>query len=989
MLIDLLKRIASSSSAFLLETIKKSTSNENDRPATNSKRKLSFETLESRELLAATPFYIEETGMFSLTLIESEAVAQNAVYAYYADDIDGTIDGVTPDKLGTYLAKAQSRLIKQEPLSSSIPAAADQSSGKLNFELSEEFLGKYLAFYTVTTHHDWQDTYNYFFFDSGNVDKSVHFKGDLSSGTASGNLSLEDTPADKNPDWDYNDLVFTTQFVPGIRGSVGNESNNNSNNNNHNGGGGNDDSSCCGSEVCQCFSGNSFDNYDLLNSGDLLVFSDELVGESSNNPFRTIHSDFKLPSAGELPERVVATLQFADLDPITVYYDAQGFVNGDWVTFGIQVDVSSLDSGRYDWTMEIESRFSDGSTTSIIREGTQDVVNWLSNNETGKAWNISDIDRVQITGDGVNWLKGSGDSIWFTLNGDGTYTVEDGSETGTVLTNNNGLIIVTKKDNSKYYFNSAGFIVTKIDSMGNAVTYTYDSSDRLSTITSPDHHTTTYQYNAGGLLSSKTDFAGRSTIYGYDNLGRLVSVTLPDPDGSGELSAPVTTYEYLGNTSLISKITDPAGNTTIYTYNDMKSVIAVTRGDRTETFSGYGAAAVTDLSIAGYDSDHPAAFLAYSNKYGRRTDANGNSVWFSTDIFGNVNREIYSNNYEVEYIRNSSGQVTKKIETAPLGNGVYHVRNTEYLYDNSGNLLQLINPDGGIETWTYDSTFNQVTSYVDQLGRTTLYEIDSNTGLVLSVTEVVGNLDNAINRETDDIVTSYTYTSTPVTMNDPPAGLVETVTDALGFVTQFTYTMCGHVASITEAAGTSFEITAYYEYDSYSRKSAFIDPLGRRTEYLYDNLDNVIQIILPTDPNEPAQFYSYEYNSLNLISKSIDPNGAETTYTYDQDGNILTVGFFDPENTQQQTALILLENIYDANENLIFQYDSLRRFTNYTYNTLNQVTSILSGSLSVLPTVDLRIEYDGFGRVSRESGADGVVVTFVYDMMDRVLEVRR
>jgi hypothetical protein len=71
--------------------------------------------------------------------------------------------------------------------------------------------------------------------------------------------------------------------------------------------------------------------------------------------------------------------------------------------------------------------------------------------------------------------------------------------------------------------------------------------------------------------------------------------------------------------------------------------------------------------------------------------------------------------------------------------------------------------------YTYDTKFNQLTSVTDELGHKTLYDLDINTGNVLKTTRVVGLLDTT-STETDDVITSYTYTST---------GQVDLVTDAL------------------------------------------------------------------------------------------------------------------------------------------------------------------------------------------------------------------
>ena len=81
-------------------------------------------------------------------------------------------------------------------------------------------------------------------------------------------------------------------------------------------------------------------------------------------------------------------------------------------------------------------------------------------------------------------------------------------------------------------------------------------------------------------------------------------------------------------------------------------------------------------------------------------------------------------------------------------------------------------------TFTYDETFNQLESIIDERGNLTLFEINSETGNRDLMRRVVGEVDSAANGETDDVVTTYTYTS---------SGLINTVTDALGRVTDYDY----------------------------------------------------------------------------------------------------------------------------------------------------------------------------------------------------------
>jgi len=86
-----------------------------------------------------------------------------------------------------------------------------------------------------------------------------------------------------------------------------------------------------------------------------------------------------------------------------------------------------------------------------------------------------------------------------------------------------------------------------------------------------------------------------------------------------------------------------------------------------------------------------------------------------------------------------------------------------------GQLTSLTLPDGTTEEWIYDDVFGKVTQHVDPLGRVTLYELDGETGDLLQEIQVVGERDSEANEETDDVITSYTYTCQRSRRIDPLA----------------------------------------------------------------------------------------------------------------------------------------------------------------------------------------------------------------------------
>ncbi|MFM6911027.1 MAG: hypothetical protein ACKPKW_18105, partial [Dolichospermum sp.] len=99
------------------------------------------------------------------------------------------------------------------------------------------------------------------------------------------------------------------------------------------------------------------------------------------------------------------------------------------------------------------------------------------------------------------------------------------------------------------------------------------------------------------------------------------------------------------------------------------------------------------------------------------------------------------------------------LKNAPQGElkVILDINFTEALYDqpDSQNFLKnLIQSNETPRKFTYDPTFNQLTSMTDELGHQTLYQIDPNNGNLLSLTQVVGAVGG-----NDDLITQFTYTN--------------------------------------------------------------------------------------------------------------------------------------------------------------------------------------------------------------------------------------
>jgi RHS repeat-associated protein len=352
--------------------------------------------------------------------------------------------------------------------------------------------------------------------------------------------------------------------------------------------------------------------------------------------------------------------------------------------------------------------------------------------------------------------------------------------------------------------------------------------------------------------------------------------------------------------------------------------------------------------------------------------------------------------------------------------------------------------------YTYDTKFNQLTSVTDELGHKTLYDLDNNTGNVIKTTRVVGQLDSTINSETNDVVTSYTYTST---------GQLDLVTDALLHITDYDYDTYGNLTKTTTAKGTLDQIVEEYEYDLAGNRTATIDALKHKTKYIYNSTNMLLQTI---DPLGGTTTYNYDkmghqtrvidalghetnmtYDSRGRLISTLAANDATITNSYDNNGNlvevrrqksadrsedIVTQYKYDARNRLTGTIAAdggtsttkydlnnnplrstdslghLTQQVYDSRNRLVKATDALGNVTKYTYNAVNQLITTTDAKEHTtsyqydelgrqIATTDAlqhstRTEYDKLGNVTATIDLNGNRTEYTYDALNRRTQVK-
>jgi len=157
---------------------------------------------------------------------------------------------------------------------------------------------------------------------------------------------------------------------------------------------------------------------------------------------------------------------------------------------------------------------------------------------------------------GQNYLtyqRGDGSYWSFGLSSSGQFVVTSPANVWATFVDGGSVLTIAFEDGEKRLFDpTTGLLTSILDRNGNTTQLTYDSSNRLTTVTDPVSRHIYFNYanpNSFLVTGVSTD-SGTTLSYTYDSQGRLVLVTKPD----------LTTVSFTYNTqSQITAVTDSNG----------------------------------------------------------------------------------------------------------------------------------------------------------------------------------------------------------------------------------------------------------------------------------------------------------------------------------------------------------------------------------------------------------------------------------------------
>ena len=591
-------------------------------------------------------------------------------------------------------------------------------------------------------------------------------------------------------------------------------------------------------------------------------------------------------------------------------------------------------------------------------------------------WYIADGDaafkvylRATLEGDG--FASPRGDYSRLVQNPDGTYTR-------------------TMKDGTQFHFNADDLQTSTVDRNGNTISFTYDDVDgdgaaqEIVEITLPTGDAYVFGYDVDGKLSTVTDPAGRVTQFSIESSGNLTSITYPDG----------ASWEYVyGPDHLLDTVTDPGDRTTQYVRGDhgRYEQIIFPGGDTIDFVTGETQGVINDIPEGQGTPENPAEPVSSEIEH-TITDGRDITTSYLTDGFGAVVQST-----------DGLGRVTS-IQRDANSNPIRIVRPNgavaSMTYDSRGNLLSVTDEIYDINVsptvlalvttdFTYEPTFNQVTSITDPLGNSTQMEYDSSGNLVAIIdalgnrTEMEYDSRGLLTRLTDALGGETTFSYDPATGNllstGDPLGNTTTLTydgagnvisseDAEGNVTQFQYDEMDRLTAVTDALGS----VTTYEYDVVGNLVRITDASGNQTSFTYDQLNRLV-----STENALGQERTYEYDASNNLTSTTDAKGQTITFEYDEAnqliqkvlpddvvelvydelgnvtqvrdgdswlwydydtvGRLLNAWTWAPRQPDMEQPVSLIRYYYDKNGNRYGMTDPLGRFTRYQYDKLNRL----------------------------------------------------
>ncbi len=369
------------------------------------------------------------------------------------------------------------------------------------------------------------------------------------------------------------------------------------------------------------------------------------------------------------------------------------------------------------------------------------------------------------------------------------------------------------------------------------MTYTYDASGRLSTVTDAESNVTTYTWNAANRLETVKD--GRTIVYltnQYDPNGRVLSLT--------DALTHATSYTYDARDRLATR-TDPLQRVARYGYDRNDNLTQIT--DRKGQVTGYAYDPLDRLKRVTYADSSTVEYVYDAGDRLRQViDSTAGTIVREYDSLDRVTSETTPEG-RIDYTYDLDGRRdTMTVAGVPAITYAYGYDDAHRLtsitqgtsvvamtYDNADRRETLTLPNGIVTTSAYDHA-NQLTGLTYTLGPTTL-------GTLTYTYDEVGNRTS--------VGGTWARTGLPQAVASATYDAANRIATWAG--TTFSYDPNGNLASDgltsylwnarNELTGLAGGLTASFGYDGLGRRRTKTVG-GTGTGFLYDGVNAVQEL---------------------------------------------------------------------------------------------------------------------------------------------------
>jgi len=340
---------------------------------------------------------------------------------------------------------------------------------------------------------------------------------------------------------------------------------------------------------------------------------------------------------------------------------------------------------------------------------------------------------------------------------------------------------------------------------------------------------------------------------------------------------------------------------------------------------------------------------------------------------------------------------------------------TSYTYDTNGNAIGVTYPDSKSRTYLYEDVMlaSYLTGIVDERGiRYATFAYDYRGRAVLSTHaggagKITLSYGDATTTVTDALGAVRTYTYTMINQRpyliqvDQPCsacsaggvsqqtfdgyGFVATRTDFNGNITTYQHNARGLIESRTEATGTTLARTTTAQWHpTYHLPLLITEPVpnGTRSDtFGYDATGNLLNLTIAA-PNDTRQWnYTNNGHGQVLTAKSPRTDLASTvTYTYDNaTGNRSTM----TDEVGHQTRY----TNYDVHGRLKQKTDANGLITNYGYDLRGRLLSVTEKVSAADSGETTHFGYDPAGELQKLTLPDSSYLSYTYDPAQRLTDI--